>query len=118
MSNGKHGAILDCKKFGLSIDRNLLHMQTLVFKRGTFDIELSWLKQKFFILVQRNIHSKDEQFIKVLWVTQAKQLIKMFKADLTRMVNGLIKITHTYEVDFSLIDKILTNKIGINLDLL
>lgn len=71
-------------------------MQTLVFKKGSFDIELSFEKQKFYILVQRNMNSgvnKNNMFLKTLFITQAKQLIKMFKADLTKMVNGLVKIT-------------------------
>lgn len=121
MSNGLNGAILKAHRFGLSIDRNLMHMQTLVFKKGTFDIELSWSKQKFYFLVQRNMKTcpgKEEQFLKQIWVNQAKQLIKMFSTDLTKVVNGLVKITQDYEVDFSLIDKVISNKIGINMQML
>jgi len=33
--------------------------------------------------------------------------------DLTALVNGLIKINDEFEVDFSFIDKVLTNMVGI-----
>ena len=48
-----------------------------------------------------------------MWVTQAKQLIRLFNVDLTAMVNGLIKINDEYDVDFSFIDKVLINMVGI-----
>ena len=49
---------------------------------------------------------------------QAKQLIKLFEFDLYQMVNGLIKITSKYEIDFSFVDKILMHMVGINKEVL
>ena len=57
-------------------------------------------------------------FLKWLWVPQAKQLIKLFKADLTQLVNGLIKINKEFQVDFSFIDKVIANIVGIDRNLL
>ena len=48
-----------------------------------------------------------------MWLTQAKQLIKLFSADLKQMVNGLIKINEDYQVDFTFIDKVLTHMVGL-----
>jgi hypothetical protein len=45
--------------------------------------------------------------VKTLYVTQAKQLLKLFEADLVQMVNGLIKINKDLQIDYSFIDKIL-----------
>ena len=52
-------------------------------------------------------------FCKILFITQAKQLLRLFNADLTAMVNGLIKINDNFNVDFSFIDKVLTHMVGI-----
>lgn len=38
---------------GLSLERHLLHKQVIVFKRVNFEVELSWQKMKFFILIKR-----------------------------------------------------------------
>jgi hypothetical protein len=107
---------------GLSVDRRLVHLQTIVFKKATFDIELSWEKMKFFILVRRHLRNPDptvsHMFLKWIWVPQARQLIKLFRADLTQMVNGLIKITRKYEVDFSFIDRVTSNIVGIDRNVL
>ena len=78
---------------------------------------------KFFILVKRNLKvnndpSVQNMFLKWLWVPQAKQLIKLFKADLTQLVNGLIKINKEFQVDFSFIDKVIANIVGIDRNLL
>ena len=49
-----------------------------------------------------------------MWVTQAKQLVRLFKANLNQLVNGIIKISEDFEVDFSFIDKILTHMVGLH----
>ena len=46
-------------------------------------------------------------------MTQAKQLIRLFSADLNEMVNGLIKINQNFDVDFSFIDKVMTHMVGL-----
>ena len=56
--------------------------------------------------------------MKTLYVTQAKQLLKLFEADLVQMVNGLIKINKDLQIDFSFIDKILQNMSVIDKDTL
>jgi hypothetical protein len=63
--------------------------------------------------VLKDYYSKPKLFAKKMWVTQAKQLIRLFNVDLKAMVNGLIKINEDYDVDFSFIDKVLTNMVGI-----
>ena len=40
--------------------------------------------------------------------------MKLFKADMTAMVNGLIKINKDLCIDFSFIDKVISNFVGIN----
>lgn len=62
---------------GLSLDRHLMHLQTLVFKKGSFDIEISWHKMKFNILIKRNLKQPDPEvtdnlFLKQMWIPQAK----------------------------------------------
>ena len=47
---------------------------------------------------------------------QAKQLLKLFDANLTAMVNGLIKILPDKNVDLSFIDKILVHRMAIDKD--
>ena len=39
--------------------------------------------------------------------------MRLFNADLTALVNGLIKINDLYDVDFSFVDKVLTHMIGL-----
>ena len=56
--------------------------------------------------------------MKTLYVTQAKQLLKLFEADLVQMVNGLIKINKDLQIDYSFIDKILQNMSVIDKDTL
>ena len=78
---------------------------------------------KFNILVQRKMKApeyltENNLFLKQLWIPQAKQVIKLFKANLTAMVNGLIKITSDYQVDFTFIDKVISNIVGIDKKLL
>ena len=51
-----------------------------------------------------------------MWVTQAKQLIRLFNVDLKAMVNGLIKINDEYDVDFTFVDKVLTHTAGLDRD--
>ena len=60
----------------------------------------------------------NNMFLKWLWIPQAKQLIKLFKADLIQLVNGLIKIDKQYQIDFSFVDKVISNLTGIDRDLL
>lgn len=61
-----------------------------------------------------DIYSEHLYYVKTLFVTQAKQLIRLFSADLTEMVNGLIKINQNFDVDYSFIDKVLTHMVGLN----
>ena len=61
------------------------------------------------------LHQK-KLFIKQLWLSQAKQLLKLFDVNMTAMVNGLIKINSELAIDFSFIDKILLNMVGIKKD--
>jgi len=63
--------------------------------------------------VLKDYYAKPKLYAKQMWVTQAKQLIRLFNVDLKAMVNGLIKINDEYDVDFSFIDKVLTNMVGI-----
>ena len=58
--NPFHGRPIKANHLGLSLDRTLLHLQTIVFKKATFDIELSWEKMKFFILVKRNLKVNND----------------------------------------------------------
>ena len=74
---------------------------------------------KFFILVRRlfkakNDLSEENLFLKSIWVGQAKQLLKLFNADLTAMVNGIIRINKDYKIDFSFIDKVIAHITEIN----
>ena len=39
--------------------------------------------------------------------------MRLFNADLTAFVNGLIKINDLFDVDFSFIDKVMTHMIGL-----
>jgi hypothetical protein len=62
---------------GLNIDRNIIHIQTIMFNKGSFDIEISWEKMKFYILVKRNMKVIDPKvennlFLKQMWIPQAK----------------------------------------------
>ena len=61
-----------------------------------------------------DIYTEQLYYAKTLFVTQAKQLIRLFSADLTEMVNGLIKINQNFDVDFSFVDKVLTHMVGLN----
>ena len=60
-----------------------------------------------------DIYASPVFFCKTLWQAQAKQLIRLFNADLTAMVSGLIKINEDFDVDFSFVDKVLTHMIGL-----
>jgi len=40
--------------------------------------------------------------------------MKLFKADLNKFTNGLIKITSDLTIDFSFIDKVILNMVGID----
>ena len=48
-----------------------------------------------------------------MWLQQGKQLVRLFNADLTAFVNGLVKINDLFDVDFSFIDKVMTHMIGL-----
>ena len=61
----------------------------------------------------KEFYARPKLFAKTMWVTQGKQLIRLFNLDLKAMVNGMIKINELYDVDFSFIDKVLTNMVGI-----
>jgi hypothetical protein len=60
-------------------------------------------------------------YSKVLWLTQAKSLIRLFEADLNTFVSGLMKIRNVsrkpnvedFQVDFSFMDKMLTHMVGL-----
>lgn len=60
--------------------------------------------------------NQSKLFIKQLWLSQAKQLLKLFDINMTAMVNGLIKINSDLAIDFSFVDKILLNMVGIKKD--
>lgn len=112
----------------------MIHRQTLnIENKALFDIELSFEKIHFYIIARRTIQNasprgfrdhgglKDQLhqkklFIKQLWLSQAKQLLKLFDVNMTAMVNGLIKINSELAIDFSFIDKILLNMVGIKKD--
>ena len=53
-------------------------------------------------------------FAKTMWVTQAKQLLRLFSVNLTNMTNALIKINDDFLVDFTFIDKVLQNMVGLH----
>lgn len=115
-------------------ERKVIHRQTLnIENKALFDIELSFEKIHFYIIARRTIQNasprgfrdhgglKDQLhqkklFIKQLWLSQAKQLLKLFDVNMTAMVNGLIKINSELAIDFSFIDKILLNMVGIKKD--
>ena len=40
--------------------------------------------------------------------------MKLFKADLNKFTNGLIKITSDLTIDFSFVDKVILNMVGID----
>ena len=117
----------------------MIHKQTLnIENKALFDIELSFEKIHFYIIARRTLQNpmlpqcsprvlrdhgglKDQLhqkklFIKQLWLSQAKQLLKLFDVNMTAMVNGLIKINSELAIDFSFIDKILLNMVGIKKD--
>ena len=56
---------------------------------------------------------KRKLFTKVMHKSQAKQLLKLFDANMTKMINGVVKINADLQVDFTFIDKILTHMVGI-----
>lgn len=68
---------MNANHLGLSNERNLLHKQTIAHKRAFFEVELSYQKMKFFILVRRQLKfksdvtklTKQNMFLKVIWVT-------------------------------------------------
>ena len=102
-------------------ERKIIHKQIIIVpKRAQFEIEFSWTKTKFFIVIKRRLdnNSKSKLFAKTLFVAQAKQLMKLFNVDLCLMVNGLIKINNEMTIDFAFIDKILMNMVGIRKDVL
>lgn len=65
--------------------------------------------------------TKTKLYAKVLWLTQAKSLVKLFEADLNTFVSGLMKIRNVsrkpnvedFQVDFSFMDKMLTHMVGL-----
>jgi len=65
--------------------------------------------------------TKTKYYSKLLWLTQAKSLIKLFEADLNTFVSGLMKIRNIsrkpnvedFQVDFSFMDKMLTHMVGL-----
>ena len=61
----------------------------------------------------KEFYGKPKLYGKHMWLTQAKQLIRLFNADLKGMVNGLIRINDEYDVDFSFIKQVLSNMSGI-----
>jgi hypothetical protein len=67
---------LNVTQFGdIPWERTLLHNQHIVFKRrATFDVELSWDKMRFFIIIRRILKYNGEvkTLTKTLWVPQAK----------------------------------------------
>ena len=90
-----------------------------------FDVELSKAKTKFWIVVKRKVskeyggkvcYPEQKFFVKNLFIAQARQLMRLFNANLNAMVNGLIKINEELFIDFSFIDKILTHMGGIQKD--
>ena len=60
-----------------------------------------------------DIYAEAIFYSKSLFVTQAKQLVRLFSADLNSMVNALIKINQNFDVDFSFVDKVLTHMVGL-----
>ena len=60
-----------------------------------------------------DIYAEAIFYSKSLFVTQAKQLVRLFSADLNSMVNALIKINQNFDVDFSFVDKVLTLMVGL-----
>jgi len=119
--------------------RQVIHRQIIsITNKATFDIELSWEKMHFYIIAKRKMATQKqgqsatagsprklrehyysqalqqkELQIKTLWLSQAKQLLKLFDVNMTAMVNGLIKINNDMQIDFTFIDKILLNMVGI-----
>lgn len=67
---------LNTTQFGdIPWKRVLLHNQHIIIKRmATFDVELSWDKMRFFIIIRRALKNTGEvkTFTKTLWVPQAK----------------------------------------------
>ena len=73
------------------------------------------------------VSTKTKMYSKVLWLTQAKSLIRLFEADLNTFVSGLMKIRNVsrktnfeefpslmeFQVDFSFMDKMLTHMVGL-----
>lgn len=61
---------------------------------------------------------------KIIWLAQAKQLIKIFECDLENFVNTLVRIKlpqvsksvfySELEIDFAMMDKLLTHMVGIS----
>ena len=125
---------INASLFDVPQERKVIHRQTLnIENKALFDIELSFEKIHFYIIARRTIQNasprglrdhgglKDQLhqkklFIKQLWLSQAKQLLKVFDVNMTAMVNGLIKINSELAIDFSFIDKILLNMVGIKKD--
>ena len=159
---------------GIPVERKVIHRQQIrILARILFDVELSFLDRKLFVIVRRRVtkyymESEDEPLsiaqrkdskaavrrikdamvsrhlatentpqgvigkptvltgnkklnvfamphfsAKTLWLAQAKQLIRLFNADMTALVNGVIKINEQFDVDFSFIDKVLTHMVGL-----
>lgn len=65
---------------------------------------------------QKQIHPK--QYCKILWTAQSNQLVKLFNENYKDMVNSIIKINDNFDVDYTIIDKILVNMVGISKDVL
>ena len=125
---------INASLFDVPQERKVIQRQTLnIENKALFDIELSFEKIHFYIIARRTIQNasprgfrdhgglKDQLhqkklFIKQLWLSQAKQLLKLFDVNMTAMVNGLIKINSELAIDFSFIDKILLNMVGIKKD--
>lgn len=66
-------------------ERKIMHKQLIIVpKRAQFEIELSWGKTKFFIVIRRRLESQPQSrlFAKTLFVAQAKQLLKLFNVDM------------------------------------
>ena len=110
----------------------MIHRQTiLVQSRVNFEIELSFDRNKFFILIKRqNLFPRKgvetkKMFCKILFLSQAKQLLKLFDASLEDFVSGLIRIKvpdakrekylyDNLQLDFGFMDKILTHMVGLS----
>lgn len=106
--------------------RDVIHRQMIQYDfRNSFDVEVSHKKNKVFIVVRYEVMGKDGKpkkegknkkqrvffFRQVLFMSQAKSLLRLFNGQLAPFIQCLVrfkpKTGKLLQADFSFMDKVL-----------